>query len=51
MTQSYLGELVGVTRQTVAAIEGEVFTSLETFFRNARVFEVGLDKVFSWDED
>ena len=51
MTQAELGERVGVTRQTVAAIEqGKYSPSLETAFRIADVFEVPLDRVFSWDE-
>ena len=51
MTQSELGVLVGVTRQTVAAIEqGRYSPSLETAFRIARVFDTGLEDIFSWDE-
>ena len=49
MTQGQLGELVGVTRQTVAAIEQRRYSpSLETAFRIAREFNVGLDDVFTW---
>ncbi|MDB2374422.1 helix-turn-helix transcriptional regulator [Psychrosphaera haliotis] len=49
MTQGQLGELVGVTRQTVAAIEQRRYSpSLETAFRIAREFGVGLDDVFTW---
>lgn len=51
MTQSELGKAVGVTRQTVAAIEQCRYSpSLEVAFRIARLFGVGLDDVFSWDE-
>jgi len=51
MTQSELGALVFVTRQTVAAIEqGRYSPSLETAFRIARVFDTGLEDLFSWDE-
>ena len=51
MTQSELGVWVGVTRQTVAAIEqGRYSPSLETAFRIARVFDTGLEDIFSWDE-
>lgn len=51
MTQSELGEAVGVTRQTVAAIEQRRYApSLETAFRIARVFNVGIEQVFEWDE-
>ncbi|MBU2883592.1 helix-turn-helix transcriptional regulator [Psychrosphaera sp. B3R10] len=51
MTQTELGEAVGVTRQTVAAIEQRRYApSLETAFRIARVFNVGIEQVFEWDE-
>ena len=50
MTQSGLGEAIGVTRQTVIAIEqGRYSPSLESAFRIARVFGVGVEDVFSWD--
>lgn len=49
MTQAELGEKVGVTRQTVAAIEaGKYSPSLETAFRIAQVFGKPLDDVFEW---
>ncbi|MBT8081033.1 MAG: helix-turn-helix transcriptional regulator [Gammaproteobacteria bacterium] len=49
MTQSELGKAIGVTRQTVAAIEqGRYSPSLESAFRIARVFGVGLEDVFCW---
>ena len=52
MTQAELGEKIGVTRQTVAAIEhGKYSPTLETAFRIADVFGVGLDDVFSWTEE
>jgi len=51
MTQSELGERIGMTRQTIAAIEaGKYSPSLEAAFRIARVFGVGLDDVFQWAE-
>lgn len=51
MTQSELGEAIGVTRQTVAAIEkGRYSPSLESAFRIARVFDVGIEDVFYWEE-
>lgn len=50
MTQAELGQRVGVTRQTIAAIEqGKYSPSLETAFRIARVFGLGLEEVFRWD--
>lgn len=52
MTQAELGERIGVTRQTVAAIEqGKYSPTLETAFRIADVFGVPLDDVFRWDAD
>ena len=51
VTQSQLGEAVGVTRQTIAAIEQRRYSpSLETAFKIARFFNVGIEEVFSWDE-
>lgn len=51
MTQGELGEKIGVTRQTVAAIEqGKYSPTLETAFRIADVFGVGLEQVFQWAE-
>lgn len=52
MTQADLAEKVGVTRQTVIAIEqGRYSPSLEVAFRIARVFGVGLEDVFQFPED
>jgi putative transcriptional regulator len=49
MTQAELAERIGVTRQTIIAIEqGRYSPSLETAFRIARVFGVGLDDVFQY---
>jgi putative transcriptional regulator len=51
MTQSELAEKIGMTRQTIAAIEaGKYSPSLEAAFRIAHVFGVKLDDVFQWDE-
>lgn len=51
MTQSDLADRVGVTRQTIAAIEaGKYGPSLETAFRIAHVFGVSLEGVFQWDD-
>lgn len=47
MTQAELAERVGVTRQTVIAIEqGRYSPSLEMAFQIARVFGVSLEDVF-----
>ena len=49
MTQQALAEAVGVTRQTVAAIEkGKYSPSLEVAFRIAAVFGVPLHDVFQY---
>jgi putative transcriptional regulator len=49
MTQQQLAEAIGVTRQTVIAIELDKYSpSLETAFRIARVFGVPLEVVFQW---
>ncbi|MFC3452422.1 helix-turn-helix transcriptional regulator [Amycolatopsis speibonae] len=49
MTQAELADRVGVTRQTVIAIEqGRYSPSLEMAFQIARVFGVGLDDVFQY---
>ena len=50
MTQQQLAEKIGVTRQTVVAIEGEKYSpSLEVAFRIARVFGVPLEEVFQYE--
>jgi putative transcriptional regulator len=49
MTQGQLAEKIGMTRQTIAAIEaGKYSPSLEAAFRIAQVFGVGIDDVFQW---
>lgn len=50
MSQAELGERIGVTRQTIAAIEaGKYSPSLEAAFRIAQVFNVTLGEVFQWE--
>lgn len=52
MTQADLAERIGVTRQTVMAIEqGKYSPSLEVAFQIARVFSVPLDSVFQYPEE
>ena len=52
MTQQQLAEKVGVTRQTIIAMEQEKYSpSLELAFRIALVFNVPLDEVFSYDAE
>ena len=49
MTQAELAERVGVTRQTIIAIEqGRYSPSLETAFQIARALEASLDDVFQY---
>ena len=50
MTQEQLAEKVGVTRQTIIAIENAKYSpSLELAFRIALVFDVPLGEVFSYE--
>ncbi len=52
MTQAELAELIGVTRQTVVAIEGDKYApSLEVAFRIAAIFDVPIGEVFDYDPD
>jgi putative transcriptional regulator len=49
MTQAELADLIGVTRQTVIAIEqGRYSPSLEMAFQIAQVFKVPIDEVFHY---
>lgn len=51
MTQAALAESIGVTRQTVIAIEqGRYSPSLEVAFKIARVFQVPLEEVFQFPD-
>lgn len=50
MSQAALAEAIGVTRQTVIAIElGKYSPSLESAFRIARVFGTDIEAVFGWE--
>ncbi len=50
MTQQQLADQVGVTRQTIVAIEKEKYSpSLEAAFKIAAVFGEPLDAVFSYE--
>ena len=52
MTQAELAERIGVTRQTVIAIEqGRYSPSLEMAFQIAHVFKVPLDEVFQYPQE
>lgn len=49
MTQQQLADAIGMTRQTVAAIEQNKYSpSLEAAFRIAEVFGVEIGAVFQW---
>ena len=49
MTQQALADQVGVTRQTIIAIEHSKYSpSLEVAFKIARTFGVGVEDVFQY---
>lgn len=51
LSQEALARTVGVTRQTIIAIEGGRYApSLELAMRLARVFKRSVDEVFFWQE-
>lgn len=52
MTQQALADAVGITRQTVNAIEANKYSpSLEVAFEIARVFRLPLEQVFQYGKD
>ena len=52
MTQAELAKKIGVTRQTIIAIEkGNYSPSLELAFLIARVFETPLEEVFYYEAE
>ena len=52
MTQQQLAEKVGVTRQTIIAMEQDKYSpSLELAFRIAHVFGVPLEEVFTYQPE
>lgn len=51
MTQQELADQVGVTRQTIIALEGEAYTpSLALALRVAKAFSKPVDKVFWFEQ-
>ncbi|QOL25148.1 helix-turn-helix transcriptional regulator [Thalassotalea sp. LPB0316] len=51
MTQQALAQAVGVSRQTIVAIEkGKYSPSLEVAFKIADVFSVPIEQVFAYQE-
>ena len=52
MTQQALADSVGITRQTIIALEqGKYYPSLELAFLIAETFGVGLEEVFQYQND
>ncbi|MDD1659798.1 MAG: helix-turn-helix transcriptional regulator [Methanomicrobiales archaeon] len=51
LTQEQLADALGVTRQTILAIEkGKYDPSLDLAFRIARHFRVSVEELFLWEE-
>lgn len=51
MTQKMLADIVGVSRQTIVAIEKDKYSpSLEVAFKIAEHFKVPLEEVFQYQE-
>ena len=49
LTQEQLGEIIGVSRQTINAIEKEKFDpSLPTAFKMSKLFEISIDVYFTF---
>lgn len=52
MSQAELAQLVGVTRQTIVALEtGRYTPSLELAMRLSTVFGVGVNDIFFWIDE
>lgn len=52
LTQEDLAKVVGVTRQTILAIEkGKYVPSLDLAFKIARHFKVNIEEVFTYSEE
>ncbi len=52
MTQEELAKKLGVTRQTIIAIEkGKYVPSLRLAFKIAKLFNVKIEDIFIYDED
>jgi putative transcriptional regulator len=52
LTQEDLAEAIGVTRQTILAIEkGKYVPSLDLAFRISRHFHVNIEEVFTYDSE
>ena len=52
LTQEDLAQAIGVTRQTILAIEkGKHFPSLDLAFKIARYFKVNVEEAFTYEEE
>jgi putative transcriptional regulator len=52
LTQEALADQLGVTRQTILAVEkGKYDPSLELAFRISRLFRVSIDKMFFFESE
>lgn len=52
LTQEDLSEKVGVSRQTINAIEKDRYNpSLDLAFKLAKLFEVGIEDIFTHEEE
>lgn len=52
ITQAKLAEIVGVTRQTIIALEAGRYTpTLELALKLSTVFDTSVDKVFFWSDE
>lgn len=52
LNQSELGKLVGVSRQTISAIErGDYSPSVSLALKIAKVFSVDVEDIFTYEED
>ena len=52
LTQEQLGEIIGVSRQTINAIEKEKFDpSLPTAFKMAEIFKLPIEQFFFFTKD
>jgi putative transcriptional regulator len=51
LTQEDLAQAIGVTRQTILAIEkGKYVPSLDLAFKISKYFKVNLEEVFTYDD-
>ena len=51
ITQEELGEIIGVSRQTINAIEKEKFDpSLPTAFRISKLFNLKIEEIFFYEQ-